>query len=631
MTHRRTRRTLVAAGALLAACGAATPAPGVRPIADAQAARRAPAAHIPAAPPCVPSRLNRSALLAGTNLSASPLPGSYDASPRTQISLLGAPLAALHGVSVSGSRTGSHPGRMRGYSQGDGASFIPLKAFASGEVVTVRGTLSVAAGAQRFRFSFAIARSDPVTYGPTFPKHRDPGALRHFHSAANLQAPVIVVTARSTQTAPGDMFITPYSGPGPSGPMIFDESGDLVWFHPLPRGIEATNLQVQQYEGRPVLTWWQGQIPLQGLGQGQEVIADSSYREIRRVSAGNGYLADLHDFHITPADTAVLTVFHPIACNLSLVGGPSAGTVTDSLFQEVDLNTGLVRREWHSLDHVALGDSYSSPVPASARWPFDFFHINSIDQRPDGTTLISARNTSALYELNTDSGQVLTSIGGRHSGVKLAPGASTAYQHDATVQANGTITVFDNGADPKVHLQSRGIILSLDPQTNTGTLVAQYVHPSALLAGSQGNMQLLANQDVFIGWGSAPYFSELSAQGQLLFDAHMHGSYESYRAYHFPWTGAPAGGPAIAALPSAGGRSSPGGPVTVYASWNGDTRTASWRVLAGSSPRALTTVATAARTGFETAIPTPGPERYLAVAALDASGAMLGVSPTIRG
>jgi hypothetical protein len=631
VTHRRPPSTLVAAAALVAVSGAGALAPGDRQIADAQAARRAPAAHVPAAPPCVPSTLNRSALLAGTSLGVSPLPGSYDASPRTQISLLGAPPQALHGVIVSGSRTGAHPGRLRGYSQGEGASVIPSRPFTSGETVTVRGTVNVGARAQQFTFSFAVAESDPVTYAPATPKHRDPGALQHFHSAPSLQAPAIVVTARSTQTAPGDLFATPYSGPGASGPMIFDESGNLVWFDPLPRGIEATNLQVQQYEGRPVLTWWQGQIPLQGLGQGQEVIADGSYREIRRVSAGNGYQADLHDFHIMPTDTALLTVFHPIACNLSAVGGPSAGTVTDSLFQEIDLNTRLVRREWHSLDHVALGDSYSSPVGASTRWPFDFFHINSIDQQAAGTTLISARNTSALYELNTESGQVLTSIGGKHSGVKLAPGASTAYQHDATVQPNGTISVFDNGAVPKVHLQSRGIILSLDPQTNTGTLVAQYVHPIALVAGSQGNMQLLGNQDVFIGWGSAPYFSELSPQGQLLFDAHMRGSYQSYRAYRFPWSGAPPGTPAIAALPSAGGHSSAAGPLTVYASWNGDTRTASWRVLAGASPQRLAPVATAARTGFETAIATPGPQRYVAVAALDASGATLGVSPTIRG
>ena len=70
--------------------------------------------------------------------------------------------------------------------------------------------------------------------------------------------------------------------------------------------------------------------------------------------AGNGYLADLHEFHITPQGTALLTVFDPIDCNLSSVGGPSGGAVTDSSFQEIDLKTGLVRREWNSLDHVGL-------------------------------------------------------------------------------------------------------------------------------------------------------------------------------------------------------------------------------------------------------------------------------------
>ena len=94
-------------------------------------------------------------------------------------------------------------------------------------------------------------------------------------------------------------------------------------------------------------------------------------------------------------------------------------------------------------------------------------------------------------------------------------------------------------------------------------------------------MQALADGDVFVGWGSEPYFSEFSAGGQLLYDAHMHGSYQSYRAYRFPWTGTPAR-PAR----DRGERGQPSGPVTVYASWNGATEVASWRVLAGPSPDA---------------------------------------------
>ena len=58
--------------------------------------------------------------------------------------------------------------------------------------------------------------------------------------------------------------------------MIFDEAGNLVWFHPLPAELAAAaNLQVQQLGGEPVLTWWQGYIPPQGFGQGEEMIVDS--------------------------------------------------------------------------------------------------------------------------------------------------------------------------------------------------------------------------------------------------------------------------------------------------------------------------------------------------------------------
>ena len=215
--------------------------------------------------------------------------------------------------------------------------------------------------------------------------------------------------------------------------MIFSQSGELVWFDPLAGETEATNLQVQQLYGKPVLTWWQGYIPPQGFGEGEEMIDNSAYQQVGRVHAGNGYKVDLHDFHITAQGTALLTMFNPIDCNLSAVGGPSGGAVTDSGFQEIDLATGLVRREWTSLDHIGLSDSYSSPEQASTAWPFDYFHINSIDQLPGSTALISARNTWALYELNTSTGQVVLQVGGKHGEVKALSGAATAFQHDATV------------------------------------------------------------------------------------------------------------------------------------------------------------------------------------------------------
>ncbi|MEA2215616.1 MAG: hypothetical protein QOK19_1177, partial [Solirubrobacteraceae bacterium] len=576
----------------------------------------------PAAGRCVPSTLNRSAVLPGTSLAVTPLPDSYDALPRTQVSLLGAPVHALSHIRVAGSVSGTHSGRLRAYTQGDGASFVPSAPFISGETVTVKGTVTASGHVQPFSYHFVVAREDVLPHPPSLHPSKDPNEKMHFRSRPSLEPPSVVISHTSSASEPGYIFTAPYNGPGQAGPMIFDEAGNLVWFNPVPAEDAAADLQVQQLGGKPVLTWWQGYIPPQGFGIGEEVIANSAYQQIGRVHAGNGYKVDLHDFHLTPQGTAVLTAFQPIRCDLAPLGGPRGGAITDSLFQEVDLRTGLVRREWHAVDHIPLTDSYSNAVTTTLANPFDYFHLNSIDQLSRGATLISARNTWALYELNSQTGQVLVRIGGKRSNVKQASGARTAYQHDATVLPDGDISIFDNGGVPMVHPQSRGLIVSID--AGTATPVAAFEHTAPLKSGSQGNMQSLANGDTFIGWGSAPYFSEFSSSGQVLYDAHFHGSYQAYRGYRFAWTGAPGGTPAAVASGSAGHQ-------TVYASWNGDTRAATWRLLAGAGAKSLAPVATAARTGFETALRPPAPAQYFAVQAVDGAGAVIGTSATIHG
>ena len=574
-------------------------------------------------PHCQPATLNRSAVLPGTSISVSPLPDSLDASPRTQIGLLGEPVGALSHVSVNGSHTGVHAGRLVGYSQHDGASFVPTRPFSPRETVTVRGRVTQAGRTVPFAYRFTVAELDPIPHQPSAaPPKAGPGQVQSFHSSPGLHPPTVDVTHASAQATPGYIFAAPYSGPAQTGPMIFDQTGQLIWTDPLPLGTFATDLQVQTYEGQPALSWWQGYIPPNGFGEGEEIIANSHYQQIAHIHAGNGYQADLHDFHLEPNNTALLTIFDPIHCDLSLIGGPRNGDVTDAIFQELDLKTHLVRREWHSLDHSAISESYASPQKAEAKWPYDYFHINSVSTDPDGSTLISARNTWGVYKLNTQTGQIMWTLGGKHSSFHMRPGTVTAYQHDAAELPDGTITILDNGGVPKVHPQSRAIEISLNMQTETATLVREYEHSPPLSNGSQANFQTLPDGDAFIGW-EQPYFSEYSPKGQVLFDAHMPQPTESYRAYKFEWAATPAYPPSVAAESHSGG-------LTVYASWNGATEVAQWRVLAGASPQQLTPVASATRSGFETTITTPSQEAYLAVQALNGAGEVIGTSPTIK-
>jgi hypothetical protein len=69
--------------------------------------------------------------------------------------------------------------------------------------------------------------------------------------------------------------------------------------------------------------------------------------------------------------------------------------------------------------------------------------------------------------------------------------------------------------------------------------------------------------------------------------------------------------------------------ATVYASWNGATGVSAWTVLAGESPSSMTPVASAAASGFETAIPVESSDAYFAVQALDAEGRVLGTSAAL--
>jgi hypothetical protein len=293
----RLRRFLVLGGVAVILSCAITLAIASRRIVSEEAAFSAPSAGR-----CEAAPINRSALLPGTTVAVSPLPGSYDAPSRTQISMLGAPASAFSRIRVSGSRSGNHDGRLRAFSQGDGASFVPSHPFLAGESVTVRGRVRSGSGERSFVLRFVVAEQDTHLYTAQAHVASNENQIQHFHSRPELQPPSLVVSATSSQTTPGDIFAAPYSGPGPAGPMIFDESGNLVWFNPLRSGASA-NLQVQQLGGKPVLTWWQGRITTQGFGQGEEMIYDTSYRQIGRVHAANGLKADLHDFHITPQGT----------------------------------------------------------------------------------------------------------------------------------------------------------------------------------------------------------------------------------------------------------------------------------------------------------------------------------------
>jgi hypothetical protein len=422
---------------------------------------------------------------------------------------------------------------------------------------------------------------------------------------------------RIGDTAPGYLFLAPKKNVAQSGPLIADNDGQVVWFHPVRPG--AADFRVQRYRGEPVLTWWQG-VSTKGVGRGRYEIYDSSYRRVAEVHAGHGLAGDEHEFLITPRGTALITIYRKVPQDLGAVGGPGNGFVLDSILQEVDIPTGRVLFEWHSLGNVALTESYWKRIPKDASQPYDYFHINSVEPGPHDTLIVCARHTRAVYEISKRTGGIVWRLGGKRSDFKMGPGTRFAWQHDARLHPDGTLTIFDDGAAPAVEKHSRALVLRLDMRRKTARLVRAYVHPDGLLSSSQGNMQVLSDGHVLVGWGSEPYVTEFSHAGRVVFDMRFNKGADSYRTYRFPWVGHPTDRPAIAVKRKDDDR------VTVWASWNGATQVRRWAVLAGPDAGHLRRVFVAPRTGFETSIDVDTKAPHLAVQALDAAGRVLGTS-----
>jgi Arylsulfotransferase (ASST) len=551
----------------------------------------------------------------------SPQPGTPDASPSTQISFLGGAGTTVSNVHVHGSSSGGHSGTLRAYSTGTGESFLPRHPFRAGEKVTVHATVNGSAVST----SFTIAHQAPVSQKQFPLSPGDAHAVQHYSTAPSLGSPstVRITTPAKPGAAPGDLFLAPYQGKGTPGTMIAEQDGSLVWFRPLPRDDSATNLQVQQYEGKPVLTWWQGRVLEVGFGQGVDEVYDTSYRHVATIRAGNGYHADLHEIRLTPEGTAWIDEFDPIEMNLSRYGGKSSGVINDSVVQEIDVKTGLVMWEWHALAHIPPSES-NSPAP-SYSWPWDYVHINSISPGTSGDVLLSSRGTWTLYDVDIPSGAVRWRIGGKHSSFHQGAGTRFYWQHDAEWQPSGLISVFDNGSTPPKEKQSRGLLLKVDTANRTVSLVKQFVNPTkTLLASSQGNTLSLPGGDWLMGYGGLPNFTEYDSSGHVVLDGTLGKDVQDFRTYLAPWHATPLTRPSALAKPAGAGAS-------VAVSWNGATEVASWRVSAGASATTLTPVATAPKHGFQTTIAVSSAGPYYAVQALDASGAVLGTSPTVKG
>ncbi|MDQ2622167.1 MAG: arylsulfotransferase family protein [Actinomycetota bacterium] len=556
---------------------------------------------------------------AGAAVTVIPGPTAKNASVWSGVSFRGVRAGKAGPISIRGSRSGRHSATRKRHGDNRGFSLVLKRSFRTSEYVTVKTRLRVngaSGGTWRFRTeNLGGPRSKRVA-----PRERKSTGFPGYRTRPNLAPPRMEISTRTDAASKKPLFI----GAKDAGTTIYDADGEPVWIRPG----RTMDFRTQKWRGRPVLTWFEAPTKGSGLKRNMYMIADRSYRIIRRVTPGNGYSADSHEFRMTSRGTAFITSYRTHIRDLRSVGQAKNGRVSDSIAQEIDLKTGRVIWEWHSLDHVPVRHTYAE-TPRRPGTPFDYFHINTIADTPDGNVLITGRSTNAVYKVSRKTGRILWTLGGRASDFRMGKGAAFSWQHDSQLLPGGRISIYDNGHAPVIakpwRNQSRGVILKLDQRRKRATVVNRFFHPARPLASTQGNLQNLGGGRYLVGWGGVPLVSEHDSTGKLLFDARLTGVGSFYRAYRANWQGRPKSKVAVVAQ-----RTSNPGQTRLWISRNGDTATRRWQILAGPSANSLSVVATRARDGFETVTAAPTSARFIKVRGLDSKGKVTGNSAAVR-
>ncbi|VTT62341.1 unnamed protein product [Fusarium fujikuroi] len=445
----------------------------------------------------------------------------------------------------------------------------------------------------------------------------------------------------------GFLFLTMEHG-DKSGPAIFS-SKDLSLVYADISYAKTFDARTQVKSGGKYLTFVEG---------GRCHAFDANYQKkwtvkIEDLGTTQG---SIHEFEFTTqGGTALMTAVQDVRYNLTALGGEMDGWLSDSIFQEVELETNRVTNVWRSFTHVNLTDTmvkYSPKKTFMHGDGFDWFHIDSVSKTSKGHYLVSSRSLSAIILLQADSLNPQWVLGGKRNQFKdLSGGNATnfANQYDAKfVQGNESqISFFDNRVTTSGSCSgencSRGVVVELDYEEMTVRLLHEFYHPQKISSGSGGSVQGLDNGNFLIGWGANPGITEHASNGTVVMDIQRgvipHATdgdpdldMSVYRAWKMEWIGRPPWGPSIAAAVPGNEATN----ATIYVSWNGDTQVDRWEVYVGeddknatSSPRLLTN---SSRFGFETEIllgtlPLPRSARAIGVSK---SGKILGSTATVN-
>ena len=452
-------------------------------------------------------------------------------------------------ITLEGSLSGPLTGVTKIASDGKTIIFQPDQPFASGEKVTVMlhpqlntmGKESL----QPLGYSFEVSSDTDASAG-VFPDEK------YYYQPINLSKstaagmPSVMPNGVSVPSDfphidvlinddPGEGYIflnnrgrgTPYN-------IIFDNDGSPVWY--LRTSDRRRDFKVQR----------NGTITMLARDGGHRFLNfDENFNPLREYSAVDGYSTDEHECVIDEKGHVLLIGRHNTDVDMSqyVSGGKKNCSVRETIVQEFTPEGDKIF-EWRAWDHFDPADilGFCDPGQADPRSnSLRFTHMNAIDIDDDGHIVLSSRHLSEVTKINRNTGEIIWRLGGANNEFEFVNDELDGFymQHSVLALGDNHYSVFDNGNlhDPP---RSRGVEYVLDLDKKTATLVWEYRNPQgSQLSHYMGNHQRLPSGNSLINWAirERPKATEVTPDGEVVYEMNWAAGDECYRAFRFPWDG----------------------------------------------------------------------------------------------
>lgn len=255
-----------------------------------------------------------------------------------------------------------------------------------------------------------------------------------------------------------------------------------------------------------------------------------SGRLIRTVRT-KGEIVDGHEFRELGDGNVLVDTYAPgTRVDLGRFGGPQSASAVFAEIQEIDPEGRVVWR-WNSRRHVGLEETgrwWRNVLSNSKRTEgvrtFDPVHVNSIEPRGRDEVVVSMRHTDAIYGIERSTGNIVWKLGGTETPQSLRVVGDPAEklfggQHDARIDENGDLSVYDNGKDrPR---RPRVVSYRLDLERDTATYLGQLNDPRVETSHCCGSARPLPRGGWLVSWGDNPLVTAFDRSERVAFRLHL--------------------------------------------------------------------------------------------------------------